>query len=160
MITQILSSQCSGLICDVIFSPDHPKQSRSWELFPIILCYLFFFIWNYPISLFILYFLSCTLDFKLLEGKSYFVHCFIPVPKRVMAHSRYLIHLPMCYIWQGGRGTWLTPPEKCCLHGTSAYSRFLSMLWFQMHITHIKDLKTGENKESSIFVIIVTWTVS
>lgn len=85
IMTHILPSYHSDFNSNVIFFPDYPNQSRSWELLSIIfplplLLLLVLLLYKYHMSLFIVYFLSRLLDCKLLEGKGCLV-CSLLLPQ-------------------------------------------------------------------------------
>ena len=95
--------------------PPQPKQILESTFHHITLFILLHM--NLPHFLCIAYFLSCTLGFKLLNGKGcpFCSLLHLQCQKEGMASARYSITGTMDYTLEI-----LTSPEKCHLHGTSA----------------------------------------
>lgn len=68
MITQILSSQSSGLICDVIIFPDHPKQKQILRTIPYYI--MLFILLHMKLPYFFIYTVFSIMNLSSLRARA------------------------------------------------------------------------------------------
>ena len=109
------SSFRSQLYHHLLPRPPQPKQMLESTFHHIMLFILLHM--KLPHFLYIVYFLSHTLNFKLLTGKGcpFCSPLYLQCQKRAWHLLGIQLQVPWTTLWSN-----LTSPEKCHLHGTSA----------------------------------------